>query len=341
MVESSFSGGGMKKLIGGTTQLNNLAPFAHAWAWEMANKSMANHWTPHEIGMGKDKFCYENDLNYNERHLFFTVLATLTTSDIAVLKNIAVAIFERITAPEVQLYLGRQIAEETIHSVCYQHCIEVIGLPQDEIYSLYERIPEIKQKFDLANAYSQQIAEFKSLDSFIEGLVFYYLCFEGGWFYNGFSPIFSLQRRNLMPGTGEQLQYIMRDESMHAAFGVRLIRELIKETGVALEQANCEVIIHQAVEAEKKYAKHAIPDVVGYNAAIHIQQLKFLMDRRLKQIGLKPMYNVPPAINWLDEQVNIRKEKNFFESRVTEYQVGQGLVFDENNAMENVSNWSG
>ena len=315
-----------KRLIGGQDGINNLMPAKYPWAWDMVQKSIANTWFHHETPMGREKFSYEFELSDTERQLFLDVFATLTTSDIAILRNLAACVLKQITAPEVELYLATQIAEERVHTITYQHIIEVLALGEDNIYSRYLTIPEIKAKFEFAGKYSDMIAHFHSLEDFVEGLIFYYAIFEGIWFYNGFSPIFSLQRRNLMTGTGTQLQYIMRDEANHVAFGIRLLRGLEEEEGVRLEQDKVHDLFRQALLLEEAYAHRVIPSVLGYNAQMHVKQSRFLANRRLKQLGYAPLFEMAEnVLPWLDEQVNVQKEKNFFETRVTEYQSAASL----------------
>jgi ribonucleotide reductase beta subunit family protein with ferritin-like domain len=180
----------------------------------MMKDSLKNHWVPEETPMGGDKQCFDLTLNPVEQEMFLDVFATLTTSDIVILRNVAMDIMQHVTAPEVTAYLTRQCAEELVHTFTYQYCIEILGLNQDDIYTRYLTIPEVKAKFDYAEEWATKIFKFGSLDELISGLVFYYTMFEGVWFYNGFSPIYSLQRRNLMTGTGTQLQYIQRDECL-------------------------------------------------------------------------------------------------------------------------------
>ena len=314
-----------KRLIGGKDGVNNLMPAKYGWAWDMVHKSIANTWFHHETPMSREKSDYEFELSVDERAMFLDVFATLTTSDIAILRNLGAALMQHITAPEVELYLATQVAEERVHTITYQHVIEVLALDQEGIYSRYLTVPEIKAKFDFAGTYSNKVYEKKSLEEFLKGLIFYYGIFEGIWFYNGFSPIFSLQRRNLMMGTGTQLQYIMRDEAQHVAFGIRLIRGIEQEEGFRLEEAVVHDIFRQALELEAEYAYRVIPSILGYNAKLHIEQAKFLSNRRLKQLGYEPLYTADNALPWLDEQANVKKEKNFFESRVTEYQSSASL----------------
>ncbi len=206
------------------------------------------------------------------------------------------------------------------NSDTYQHCIEILGLDQQDVYTRYLRYPAIKAKFDMAAMYAELIHNPKDLDDLLIGLIHYYAFVEGVWFYNGFSPILSLQRRNLMKGTGEQLTYILRDESMHVAFGIRLIKELIKEESIDLNEDRVVAMFRQAMEVEEFYAREIIPNILGYSSELHIEQAKFLTNRRLNQLGIKPIYEAKNVLTWLDEQVTSVKEKNFFEGRVKEYQ---------------------
>jgi ribonucleoside-diphosphate reductase beta chain len=154
--------------------------------------------------------------------------------------------------------------------------------------------------------------------------------FEGCWFYNGFSPIFALQRRGLMTGTAEQLQYIMRDEVMHCAFGIRTVRQIIQENNIKLDPKAINGMWLEAEAAESEYARYILRDpILGYCADDHIEQFRFVANRRAKQLLLdEPFPGAENRLGWLDEQANLRKEKNFFETRVTEYQAGGALKWE-------------
>ena len=323
--------------------LYNLAPIEHKWAWDLLDKSLKNHWHPNEIGIGNDILAFQK-LSIEEKHLFTSVFATLTTSDICIQRNLAICVYEAIAAPEISCFIGNQIKEEVIHSITYQYVIEHLGLDEDFIYNLYKNIPEIAQKFELASFYSRFLTDYqkkKDVNDLLIGLIFYYLCFEGGWFYNGFSPIFALKRKGFMLGASEQLQYIMRDEAQHTIFGSILLKNLLKETDHKITQHTIDSIFKDAVKAEEIYSKYAIPTITGYSADMHIGQLKYLLNRRAKAIGFEKVF--PDAVNelpWLDEMINIRKEANFFETKVTEYQTGTGAFKDfENSGIDSVLNW--
>jgi len=244
---------------------------------------------------------------------------------------------EKMSAPELQIYQARQVYEEALHTWTYQHCIESIGLDQTEVYNRYRVVPEIHGKIALANRRLDKVlrsdfdlTDRTNLHEFALSYFFFAVIFEGCWFYNGFTPIFALQRRGLMKGTAEQLQYIMRDEVLHCAFGIRVVRELLKEENLTLDPQALRTLWDEAEAAERAYASYILRDsVLGYNADLHMQQFRFIANRRARQVGVdEPFPGAENALPWLDEQANLRKEKNFFETRVTEYQTGGALQWD-------------
>ena len=231
-----------KRVINGSGDINQLAPFKYPWAWDFFLNANKNHWTPLDINMAQDVHDYHHNLSPAERHVYENVLAYLTTSDILAMRNIGLAVMEKMTAPELQIYQARQVYEEALHTWTYQHCIETIGLDQVEIYNRYRVVPEINAKIQLANRrlndalrHDIDLKNRDDLHNFVMSYTFFAGIFEGCWFYNGFSPIFALQRRGMMKGTGEQFQYIMRDEVLHASFGIRVVRQIMQEEGVKLD----------------------------------------------------------------------------------------------------------
>ena len=326
-----------KRVINGLTDINQLAPFKYPWAWEFFLNANRNHWTPLDINMSKDVHDYQHRLTLEEKHVYENVLSYLTTSDILAMRNIGLAVMEKMTAPELQIYQARQVYEEALHTWTYQHCIETIGLDQGEIYNRYRVVPEINQKIQLANRKMNSILRADidltnkdELKNFVMSYMFIAGIFEGCWFYNGFSPIFALQRRGLMTGTAEQLQYIMRDEVLHCSFGIRVVNQIILENNVKLDPVAIKEMWLEAEAAEVAYANYIMRDpILGYTAEDHISQFRYIANRRAKSLKLEaPFPGAKNTLGWLDEQANMRKEKNFFETRVTEYQTGGALKWE-------------
>lgn len=323
-----------KRVVNGEADVNQLAPFKYPWAWEFFLKANNNHWTPLDINMTQDIYDYQHKLTCEEKHVYENVLAYLTTSDILAMRNIGLAVMEKMTAPELQIYQARQVYEESLHTWAYQHCIESLGIDQSEIYNRYRVVPAIYEKIKLANRRLSSVMSSDidlrnrdDLENFVMSYTFFAAVFEGSWFYNGFSPIFSLQRRGLMRGTSEQLQYIMRDEVMHAGFGIKVVRQIMQEENVSLDPRLLTEMWQEADAAEHNYAHYLLPEpILGYSAEDHIEQFRYTANRRARQLkSAEPFPGAENRLNWLNEQASMRKEKNFFETRVTEYQVGASL----------------
>jgi ribonucleoside-diphosphate reductase beta chain len=326
-----------KRVINGMTDINQLAPFKYPWAWEYFLNANKNHWTPLDINMAQDVHDYRHNLTVEERHVYENVLSYLTTSDILAMRNIGLAVMEKMSAPELQIYQARQVYEEALHTWTYQHCIETIGLDQGEIYNRYRVVPEINIKIQMANNRLASVLrsdidlrDRDELENFVMAYIFFAGIFEGCWFYNGFTPIFALQRRGLMKGTAEQFQYIMRDEVLHASFGIRVVKQIIKEENVKLDPVKLQQMWDEADAAEEVYAGYILLDpILGYSKEAHIGQFRFIANRRAKQLGFdEPFPGAEATLPWLDEQANMKKEKNFFETKVTEYQTGSALKWD-------------
>jgi ribonucleoside-diphosphate reductase beta chain len=142
----------------------------------------------------------------------------------------------------------------------------------------------------------------------------------------------SFLRQNKMVGIGEQFQFILRDESVHLAFGNDLITSIIAENpNVWTDELKVMITtnIKRAVELEIAYAKDCLPrGILGLNAEAVSQYVQYVADRRLERLGLTTVYNVENPFPWMSEIMDLKKEKNFFETRVTEYQSGGSLSWD-------------
>ena len=326
-----------KRVVNGMADINQLAPFKYPWAWDYFLNANKNHWTPLDINMAQDIHDYQHKLTVEEKHVYENVLSYLTTSDILAMRNIGLAVMEKMTAPELQIYQARQVFEEALHTWTYQHCIETLNLDQGEIYNRYRVVPEINGKIQLANRRlnsvmrsDMDLTNRDNLQEFVMSYLFFAAVFEGCWFYNGFSPIFALQRRGLMKGTSEQLQYIMRDEVMHAGFGMRVVKQILKEENMTLDPKLVREMWEESEAVEVAYAGYILRDpIVGYSKEDHIAQFRYIANRRARQMNMEePFPGAENALPWLDEQANLRKEKNFFETRVTEYQTGGALSWE-------------
>ena len=330
-----------KAIINSRADVNQLVPFKHKWAWEKYLAACANHWMPQEINMTADIAQWKTgQLTADEQLLVKRNLGFFSTADSLAANNIVLGTYRHITSPECRQYLLRQAFEEAIHTHAYQYIVESLGLDDGEIFNMYHEIPSIRDKDEFLIPFINTLTnpEFKTGTTendqlLLKSLIVFACIMEGLFFYVGFVQILALGRQNKLPGAAEQYQYILRDESMHLNFGVDLINQLKAENPHLWTSAfkrEIEVIFHKAVELEYAYAEDTMPrGVLGLNAAMFKEYLRFIANRRCQQIGIDMLY--PGATNpfpWMAEMIDLKKEKNFFETRVTEYQTGGALSWD-------------
>ncbi len=332
-----------KKIINCRADLNQLVPFKYKWAWEKYLAACNNHWMPQEIGMSADIALWAdpNGLTEDERTIIKRSLGFFSTADSLVANNLVLAVYKHITNPECRQYILRQAFEEAIHTHAYQYIIESLGLDEAEVFNMYREVPSIHDKAAWSLPYTQSLADEnfhtgtpEADQRLLRDMIAFYVVFEGIFFYVGFVQLLSFGRRNKMIGASEQIQYIMRDEAMHMNFGIDVINQIKIEnphlwTNEFQEQAR--QMIHEATQLEIRYAHDTMPrGVLGLNAAMFTEYMQFIANRRCQQIGIKAIY--PGAdtnpFPWMSEVMDLKKEKNFFETRVTEYQTGGALSWD-------------
>ncbi len=331
-----------KMMINCKADLNQLVPFKYDWAWQKYLDGSANHWMPQEINMTNDIVLWksEDGLTEDERTIVKRNLGFFSTADSLVANNLVLALYRLITNPECRQYILRQSLEEAIHTHAYQYCIESLGMDEGEIFNMYREVPCVARKASWGLKYTQEISDpdFKTGTEetdkqLLKNLIAFYCVLEGIFFYCGFTQILSMGRRNKMTGTAEQFQYILRDESMHVNFGIDVINQIkIENPNLWDDQMKSDAaqMILEGTELEIQYARDTMPrGVLGMNAAMMEEYLKFIANRRLTQLGLDEEFTgVSNPFPWMSEIIDLRKEKNFFETRVTEYQVGGALNWE-------------
>jgi len=331
-----------KRMINCRADLNQLVPFKYDWAWQKYLDGCANHWMPQEVNMSADIGMWKTPegLSDDERRIVKRSLGFFSTADSLVANNLVLATYRLITNPECRQYILRQSFEEAIHTHAYQYCIESLGMDEGEIFNMYHEIPAVAKKAAWGIQYTREISDPKFTTGtpetdkqLLQNLIAFYCVLEGIFFYCGFTQILSMGRRNKMTGVAEQFQYILRDESMHVNFGVDMINQIKLENPHLWDaemQDKATQMILEGTELEIEYARDTMPrGVLGMNAAMMEEYLQFIANRRLAQLGLKEQF--PGAQNpfpWMSEVMDLRKEKNFFETRVTEYQTGGALTWE-------------
>lgn len=331
-----------KRMINCRADLNQLVPFKYEWAWQKYQDGCANHWMPQEVNMTADIALWKkpDGLTEDERIIVKRNLGFFSTADSLVANNLVLAIYRLVTNPECRQYILRQAFEEAIHTHAYQYCIESLGMDEGEIFNMYHEVPSVAKKASWGLKYTKDISDptfntgtTETDQQLLKNLIAFYCCLEGIFFYCGFTQILSMGRRNKMTGTSEQFQYILRDESMHLNFGIDMINQIKMENpqlwNDKMKQDATQMIL-EATQLEIEYARDTMPrGVLGMNAPMMEEYLQFIANRRLAQIGLPEQFpGVQNPFPWMSEIMDLRKEKNFFETRVIEYQTGGALNWD-------------
>lgn len=331
-----------KRIINCSADVNQLVPFKYKWAWDKYLSACANHWMPQEVNMSADIALWKNPngLTDDERLLVKRNLGFFTTADSLAANNIVLGTYRHITNPECRQYLLRQAFEEAIHTHAYQYIVESLGLDEGEIFNMYHEVSSIREKDEFLLPFIDTLTnpDFKTGtkvadQQLLRSLIVFACIMEGLFFYVGFVQILALGRQNKMTGAAEQYQYILRDESMHLNFGVDVINQIkLENPNLWTTEFREEIrgLMQKGVELEYHYAEDTMPrGVLGLNSGMFKEYLRFIANRRCQQIGVDVLY--PGAGNpfpWMAEMIDLKKEKNFFETRVTEYQTGGALSWD-------------
>ena len=331
-----------KRIINGQTDVNQLVPFKYKWAWEKYLSTCANHWMPQEVNMSRDIATWKdpNGLTEDERRIIKRNLGFFVTADSLAANNIVLGTYRHITAPECRQFLLRQAFEEAIHTHAYQYIVESLGLDESEIFNAYHEVASIREKDEFLIPFIDAIMDPhfhtgtpETDQTLLKSLIVFACLMEGLFFYVGFTQILSMGRQNKMTGAAEQYQYILRDESMHCNFGIDLINQIKLENPhlwTTAFKAEIKTLFERAVELEYRYAEDTMPrGVLGLNANMFKGYLRYIANRRATQIGLEPLFpNEENPFPWMSEMIDLKKERNFFETRVIDYQTGGALAWD-------------
>jgi ribonucleoside-diphosphate reductase beta chain len=331
-----------KRVINGQADVNQLVPFKYKWAWEKYLAGCANHWMPQEVNMSRDIALWKdpNGLTEDERRVIKRNLGFFVTADSLAANNIVLGTYRHISAPECRQYLLRQAFEEAIHTHAYQYIVESLGLDEGEVFNAYHEVQSIRDKDEFLIPFIDTLTDPafttgtpENDQKLLKSLIVFACIMEGLFFYVGFTQILALGRQNKMTGAAEQYQYILRDESMHCNFGIDLINQIkLENPQLWTPEFRDEIaaLMRKAVELEYRYAEDTMPrGVLGLNAPMFKEYLRYIANRRCQQIGVDLQY--PGAANpfpWMSEMIDLKKERNFFETRVIEYQTGGALSWD-------------
>jgi len=331
-----------KRVINAQSDVNQLVPFKYKWAWDKYLSACANHWMPQEINMQRDIELWKNPngLTDDERLIVKRNLGFFVTADSLAANNIVLGTYRHITAPECRQYLLRQAFEEAIHTHAYQYIVESLGLDESEIFNAYHEIKSIRDKDEFLMPFIDVLTDpafktgtMENDQKLLRSLIVFSCIMEGLFFYVGFVQILALGRQNKMMGSSEQYQYILRDESMHCNFGIDLVNTVKMENPHLWTpefREEIRTLMKKGVDLEYAYAEDTMPrGVLGLNAGMFKEYLRFIANRRCQQIGIDALFEkADNPFPWMAEMIDLKKEKNFFETRVIEYQTGGALSWD-------------
>ncbi|MEY4482747.1 MAG: hypothetical protein RL693_199 [Verrucomicrobiota bacterium] len=328
-----------KRIINGRkTMTFNLLPLKYQWAYDIYRVMKANHWEPEDIQMQKDieQWRSTETLSDSERWIIMMGIGYFSAAEGIVGDNIQHVVRELVTAPELKLVLGRHAHEENIHADSLLYMISSLGINPHECEAMFEDIPTIVKKNDFVTRSSHALRRDIDLTDpvnkklFAKNIFVYGQCMEGTQFYGLFGMILSLYRQNKFPGIGTMFRYTLRDESNHIKVFRNLFMDLIDENPEIWTPEFREELVEtmkEAVALEKEFIRDCLPvAAVGLSADEFEQYIDFIADRRLTDVGLAPLNpGITNPLPWLAEMQDIRKEQNFFEGTVTDYQKSSNL----------------
>ena len=327
-----------KKVINGRdTMFFNILPLKYQWAYDLYKTMKNNHWEPEDIPMQKDVEPWRSDeLSDVERWIIKMAIGYFSAAEGIVGDNILHVIRELVTAPELKLVLGRHAHEENIHADSLVYMISSLGINPHECESMFEDIPTIEKKANFVVTNSRSLRRDMDLTSLADkkalgkNMFLFGQCMEGTQFYGLFGMVLSLYRQNKFPGIGQMFRYTLRDESNHIELLRNLFMDLVAENPeIWTEDYREELrdLMREAVALENEFIRDCLPvNAVGLSADEFCQYIDYIADRRLEGVGLEPLnYGVTNPFSWLAEMMDIKKEQNFFEGRVTEYQKASAL----------------
>ncbi|HRX53386.1 MAG: ribonucleotide-diphosphate reductase subunit beta [Verrucomicrobiales bacterium] len=327
-----------KRVINGRkTEAFNLLPLKYQWAYDLYRAMKANHWEPEDIPMGKDIEQWQsNSISDQERWIIRMGIGYFSAAEGIVGDNIQHVVRELVTAPELKLVLGRHAHEENIHADSLLYMISSLRINPHECEAMFEQIPSIKRKNEFVTNISRSLRRDLDLTlvenqkALAKNIFVFGQCMEGTQFYGLFGMILSLYRQNKFPAIGQMFRYTLRDESNHIEVFRNLFMDLVNENP-AIQDDNFREelrdLMREAVRLEKEFIVDCLPvGAVGLSADDFCTYIDYIADRRLEGVGLKPItQGSKNPFPWLAETIDIKKEQNFFEGRVTEYQKASAL----------------
>ena len=321
----------------------NLRPMKYPTFYEMYKNGIKNTWTVDEVDFSTDLVDLNSKMTLAEKHLINRLVAFFATGDSIVGNNLVLNLYKHINSPEARLYLSRQLYEEALHVQFYLTLLDTyIPHPDERVkaFQAIENIPSIQKKAQFCFKWMDSINHLDKLETqedrrrFLMNLICFATCIEGLFFFGAFAYVYFLRSKGLLAGLASGTNWVFRDESMHIAFATEVIQTVRKEEpGLFTDQMNDMVVqmIEDAIDCEMAFAKDILDHgVAGMSLADMRQYLEYVADQRLESLHIPARYNAKNPFGFMELQ-DMQELANFFERRVSAYQVGvSGQVsFDE------------
>lgn len=320
-----------------------LRPMKYPVFYEMYKNGIKNTWTVEEVDFSTDLVDLHSKMNPAEKHLISRLVAFFATGDSIVGNNLVLNLYKHINTPEGRMYLSRQLYEEALHVQFYLTLLDTyIPDPNEraEAFAAIENIPSIKKKADFCFKWIDSINTLENLETkedrrrFLMNLICFATCVEGLFFYAAFAYVYFLRSKGLLAGLATGTNWVFRDESMHMAFALEVIKTARKEEPDLFNSQMEDMVtqmLEDAIECEMEFANDVLHlGVAGMSPKDMRQYLEYCADQRLESLNIAPRYNVKNPFGFMELQ-DMQELANFFERRVSAYQMGVGgsVSFDE------------
>jgi ribonucleoside-diphosphate reductase beta chain len=311
-----------------------LRPMAYPTFFEMYKDAIKNTWTVDEVDFATDSLDLQKKMTSAETHLVRRLVAFFATGDSIVSNNLVLNLYKHINAPEARMYLSRQLYEEALHVQFYLTLLDTYVSDPEERHRAFdaiENIPSIRKKAQFCAKWIDSIDTLHRLETpehkrrFLLNLICFAACIEGLFFFGAFAYVYFLRSRGLLHGLAAGTNWVFRDESAHMAFAFEVVRTVRREEPDLFDEELTQSVfemLDEAIECETQFAEDLLgTGVVGLSVADVRLYLEFCADQRLATLGLPKRYGAKNPLSFMDLQ-DVQEVTNFFERRVSAYQVG-------------------
>lgn len=311
-----------------------LRPMRYPQFYEMYRNAIRNTWTVEEVDFSSDVSDLKHKIGPAERHLIERLVAFFATGDSIVANNLVLNLYQHVNAPEARMYLSRQLYEEALHVQFYLTLLDTY-LPDPgeraKAFAAIDNIPSIRRKAEFCFKWIDSIQTLHRIETgeqrrqFLLNMVCFAACIEGLFFFGAFAYVYYLRSRGLLHGLASGTNWVFRDESCHMAFAFEVIRTAREEEpDLVDERFHAQVVemLSEAVECEYAFAQDTLSGgVAGMSLKDMREYLQYCADQRLAQLGFDKHFHSHNPFPFMDLQ-DVQELTNFFERRVSAYQVG-------------------